>query len=140
MNIIVVDASVGVKWFVSEKNSENAKSILIENNQLHAPEFFLVEVNSVFSKKIKAHELIKSEADDARIQLDNFPIEYHSTRNIINRAFDLSLEIPHRIYDCLYLSLAIHLEALMVTADEEFYAKLQSTKYSACVKLIQNYS
>ena len=40
---LVVDASVAVKWFVSEPLLENAQLLLSHRLDLHAPDFVLVE-------------------------------------------------------------------------------------------------
>jgi predicted nucleic acid-binding protein len=40
VSIIVVDASVGVKWFVPEVHSTEARQWRIGPDELHAPAFF----------------------------------------------------------------------------------------------------
>ena len=54
---VSVDASVAVKWFVSEPLSENARLLLAHRLDLHAPDLLLAEFANVICKKIRRKEL-----------------------------------------------------------------------------------
>ena len=47
MNLFFVDASVGVKWFVPEIQSDAAKRLQDSSHELHAPSLFDVELAGV---------------------------------------------------------------------------------------------
>jgi len=44
MSVFVVDASVGLKWFVPEVHSPDALRLQDPTHQLHVPAFYDVEV------------------------------------------------------------------------------------------------
>ena len=41
MSVLIVDASVGAKWFFEEEFSDFSIALLDSRHQLHAPDFFL---------------------------------------------------------------------------------------------------
>jgi predicted nucleic acid-binding protein len=47
-------------------------------------------------------------------------MELVATIDLLDRAFSLSLDLDHPIYDCLYLALALDTDARLVTADRRF--------------------
>ena len=49
---LVVDASVVVKWFVSESLSENARLLPAHRLELHAPGLLLAEFESVIACRL----------------------------------------------------------------------------------------
>jgi predicted nucleic acid-binding protein len=49
--MIVLDASVTVKWFASEPGSAEARSLVRSDEELVAPELMQVEVASALVKK-----------------------------------------------------------------------------------------
>ena len=53
MNRIVIDASVGVKWFVPEVHSAEARRWRNGSIELHVPAFFFdLEIASILWKKV----------------------------------------------------------------------------------------
>jgi len=51
--IVVVDASVTVKWFIAEDNANDALELLGKNYEIHAPDLLFLEVDSVLCKLIR---------------------------------------------------------------------------------------
>ena len=49
---VVVDASVGVKWFVSETHEVEALALLNDRFERHVPNHFYIEVASTVWKKV----------------------------------------------------------------------------------------
>lgn len=45
---------------------------------------------------------------------------------LVERAFDLALDLRHPIYDCLYLALALDRGVRMVTADQGFVRAIRA--------------
>ncbi|KKK99010.1 hypothetical protein LCGC14_2637010, partial [marine sediment metagenome] len=62
MSAYVVDASVAAKWFAEETYADDARRILHADNQLHAPELFLLEMDSVLCKWVRRGVVNESEA------------------------------------------------------------------------------
>ena len=58
-----------------------------------------------------------------------FPIQYHPSQILQERAFEIAAEARHSIYDCLYMTLTEMLDGRMVTADRKFFKALEGEKY-----------
>ncbi|MCD6297252.1 MAG: type II toxin-antitoxin system VapC family toxin [Deltaproteobacteria bacterium] len=121
MSIYVVDASVAAKWFFEEDHTESALRLFGGDNQLHAPDFMLLELDSVLCKKIRLKELISKDALEIRSALRTFPITRHPFGMLMDPAFELAHQTQSSPYDCLYLVLAMLLHGELVTADRRFY-------------------
>lgn len=132
MNPYIVDASVAAKWFTEEKQSEISLTLLFGQTQLHAPDFFLLEMDSVFCKWIRRGIVTVKEADDIRSALKKSQIEFHPFLPLIDTAYAIANRSRQSVYDCLYIALAVLLKGKMVTADRRLYnglAKGQFAKY-----------
>jgi len=130
MNIYIVDASVAAKWFIEEEHNSIALHVLSENNKLHAPEFFLLEMDSIFCKWIRRSIITLEEGNDIRSALRQFPIQYHPLQSILDSAFAIA-NLTHRsIYDCLYIALAVLLKGKMITADQRLHNIVSTTEFA----------
>jgi predicted nucleic acid-binding protein len=126
MNEIVIDASVVVKWFIEEQDSD--KALLLRDSfiggkiELYVPPLLYFEVLNV----LKYSQLFKpSELEDAGESLENYGFKIITIKNeirkhVINAAINYDLSI----YDASYLGLSIGLEKLFCTADEKIIKKL----------------
>ena len=132
--ILVVDASVAAKWFLEEDRRAAALDLLRRDDPLHAPDWIVSEVGRVLFRKWDAREI---GAQQARLALDALPLYFdrlHRTSRLMPRAFDLALELPHTVHDCLYLACAEALEATVVTADTGFARAARRTPYAGHVR------
>ena len=126
--MIVVDASLGVKWFLDELLSEEACVLLVSDEELLAPALFQVEVASTL---VREANIEKREAKPMRLALDRLEALIASdTVHLIATAPDdvsaaasLAIQIGHPLKDCIYLALAMELGCDLVTADARFAAK-----------------
>ena len=123
MNTLVVDASIAVKWVVEEDFTKEALA-LRQKAKLIAPELLVAECANILWKKVQRKELLKEEALLAARLLQGAEIELLSTRFLFEAATQMSIEINHPAYDCLYLALAVAKDCEFVTADERFLRKL----------------
>jgi predicted nucleic acid-binding protein len=133
MSLFVVDASVGVKWFVPEADAAFAQRLQDPAHELHIPTFFHVEVANILWKKRRRGELTRAEADTILAQLPLLPLIRHPEAPLIGPAFDLAEQTQRTVYDCLYLALAIQLGGRMVTADDRLINSLAGTPWAASV-------
>lgn len=132
--IFVIDASVAAKWFVEEVHRAAALDILRQDVLLHAPDWVVSEVARVLFRKWDAREI---GAQQARLALDALPQYFdrmHRASDLIPRAFDLALELPHGIHDCLYLACAESVQGTLVTADTGFVRSARRTPYAGYVR------
>ena len=130
----VVDTSVAVKWVVPEALSENAARILASEEDLVAPDLLLVEVANALWKKTARRELSSSEAGRVLDVLLSSGLVIRSTRPLLNRALTLADRLAHPVYDCVYLALAEHERATLITGDERLLARLRGKRIAAKVR------
>ncbi len=130
MSPFVVDASVGLKWFVPEVHDAAARRLENPAYQLHAPTLFDVEVGNILWKKIRRGELTRAEGDTVLGQLPPLPLTRHPEAPLLTAAFDLANQTQRTVYDSLYLALAMQLGGRMVTADQRLYNALSGTAWA----------
>ena len=138
MNLFVVDASVGVKWFVPEVFQSDAQRLQNSAYQLHVPTLFDVEIANILWKKIRLGELTSPEADAILAQLPALPVTRYAEGSLLPSAFDLAVQTQRTVYDSLYVALAIQLNGLLVTADQKLFNALSSTKWVGCLCWVEN--
>lgn len=129
MTRYVVDASVGIKWFLPEIHSEPAGRLPLLNASLHVPAFFHLEIGNVLSKRIRRDELAPEEGEAILQELQRVPLQKHSNERLMKPAFALAAETSRSFYDCLYLALAEAIDGQVVTADRKFCSSLATSRY-----------
>jgi len=134
LSIFVVDASVGVKWFVPEVHSAEARQWRNGPDKLHAPAFFFdLEIANILWKKVRRAEITRADADMILGQVPALPLTRHPEPPLLTSAFDLADRTQRTVYDCLYLALAVHLSGRMVTADLRLYNSLTGTPWAGFI-------
>jgi predicted nucleic acid-binding protein len=124
----VVDASVALKWFLPEVHSDAAARLLREGYRLHAPDLIRAEFGNVLWKKWRRKEIA---ADAARCMLRDFlrfPLDIHTTDNLLPAAWEIAEEFERTVYDSLYVALAQKTGNCLVTADGKLYNALKATR------------
>ncbi len=130
--MIVVDASVAVKWFLPEPNADAAAALFdSENSDLIAPDIMAVEVCSTF---VRGANIVKSNRADALNNLDKFQsiLKVGDVKIVrtepeqLHRAARLAIDIGHPLKDCIYLVLAMDMDCELVTADMRFAEKARA--------------
>ena len=120
--ILVVDASVVIKWFVEEPLRPQARSLLADRHEFVAPDLMVAEVTNIAWKKTirgeiqidQAHSIVRS------IVLPPFMSTFVESTALRERAFTLALQWKHPVYDCFYAACAEALSAPLISADEKF--------------------
>jgi predicted nucleic acid-binding protein len=140
VSILIVDASVGIKWFLPEVGADLAKKLQHPHYELHTPSFFDVELTNILWKKIQRGELLRQEAEIVLAQLLRLPVIRHTDVSLLTTAFDLAERSRRTVYDCLYLALAIRLSGRIVTADERLINGLAATPWGAAVVSLRDLS
>ena len=128
MSTIIVDASVGVKWFLPKVHAAEARAWRRGAGELHVPAFFFdLEIANILWKKVRRAEVSRGDADLILGQLASLPVSRHPEAPLLIPAFDLANRSDRTVYDCLYLALAVQLGGRMLTADERLYHSLAAT-------------
>jgi predicted nucleic acid-binding protein len=126
---LVVDASVAMKWVVTEAGSEDAVRLL-KAVPLAAPDLLITECANILWRKVQRQELMPDEALMAARLLERADIEILPTRHLLEAATRIAIDLEHPAYDCIYLSLAIANNWRFVTADERLLNRLSQMKSS----------
>lgn len=126
MNLIVVDASVGVKWlplFAKEPLVDRAKNLLrsLANDEvsLIIPELFWLEMSNAICKAARRRDCSPPEASQALIEVQLLDLKTIPTIDLVNSAQEIAIQYGRSIYDSLYIALAKATESEFVTADEK---------------------
>jgi len=124
--IVVVDASVALKWFFrlrdDEADVDRALLMLSDIDAGHIrmmqPPHFLAEMGAVLARE-KPAEAQADLADLLAIDSDLL-----DDRNVYATAVDLARQLRHHLFDTLYHATALHIpRATLVTADRRYYDK-----------------
>ncbi len=135
MSAWIVDASVAVKWVVEERGSEAAAAL--RGEELHAPDWILVECANVLWAKARRRELTWEEAYRGLALLLEAPLTLAPASELVEKALTLAHELAHPVYDCLYLALAFDWDAPLVTADARFVTAVRgSGLYGAPIRAL----
>jgi predicted nucleic acid-binding protein len=127
----LVDASVVVKWFAEEEQSDVANELLTGEHELCAPDFVLVEAENVFWKKVRSGQMFADSADEALLLLSTGAIELCPTPPLLPRALEMASQIGHPIYDCLYIAAAEAWPAVLITADHRLVDAVERGDWKA---------
>ena len=114
---LTVDASVVVKWYVSETHSEEARVLLGHRLERFAPDFVLVELASIFWKKARLREIGDPHAYFQELSRIREAVVLSSSADLIEQAAQVATQIDHPVYDCLYIVCAEATGSTLVTAD-----------------------
>ncbi|BGE85695.1 MULTISPECIES: type II toxin-antitoxin system VapC family toxin [Methylosinus] len=128
--ILVVDASVAVKWLVAEPGHEHATSLLLKAPILFAPDLIEIEVANVLWKKNRRKEIDGSQAAQALRSLSSFFDALEPSTRFMNRALEIGLDLEHPVYDCVYLAAAEQRGVRLATADARLARKCAGTAYA----------
>ena len=114
---LIVDTSVAVKWWFTEKSTVESRQLLSHRFVLYAPDLLLTEAANVIWKKAQRKEIANPQLYLKELtRLSNIVVLCPST-DLIVHALAIGLAIHHPVYDCLYLTCAELEGAPLVTAD-----------------------
>jgi predicted nucleic acid-binding protein len=131
---LIVDASVAIKWFIDEVDSDIARRLWRDEPDLLAPDLIVPEVCNAAWRKVKLGQSDPAQAVQIAARLRQGVLEFRSTSPLAPRAVELALELDHPVYDCFYLALADAEKAELVTADRRLQSRVRDTSWSALVR------
>ena len=138
--ILVLDASVVIKWFFrdepNEQHAEQALQILSAVGtgvvMLVQPPHFMAEVSAVLAREKPE----QAQAD--MIDLLNIEWRMSASAAIYSKAISLAVSLNHHLFDTFYHAVALHEpDAMLVTADVRYY---NEAKDQGRVILLENFS
>ena len=118
--MIVIDASVALKWVLPEYDSIAARSLF--QQELVAPTLWLIEAGNALWRLANNKKLSFVDVQSRLTQLANAPVTLMPSEAYVKDALELAIQLRHPICDCIYLAAAIHQGTHVVTADTRFHA------------------
>jgi predicted nucleic acid-binding protein len=133
---LVIDANVGLKWFIEESRSSAARRILDKEASFIAPDIFIPEICNVVWKKVRNQEIT---AEQGEAIVSNVPMVFDHmvpSSELANRAFALAVQFDHPVYDCLYLALAERESIRLITDDAKLVNIAKKAKLARFVQAL----
>lgn len=126
--ILVVDASVAIKWFVEEPLRPQARALLANRHEFIAPDLLISEIANIAWKKAVRGEIKIEQAQSIvrNVVLPPFVSTFVDAATLSQRALSLALQWKHPVYDCFYAACAEAVSAPLISADEKFIRLLNA--------------
>ena len=125
----VLDASVGIKWVLIERDTDKARRLRdayrLGQHQLIAPDWFIAEIMNILGKAAARKQISEGVARQALADLVQDAPIWQPTVPLLDDAFNLALAHQRAVYDCLYVALAIREKCQLITADDALVRQLQ---------------
>lgn len=123
--MIVADASVALKWVVTEDDSAAARSLLFQT--VLAPELLFIECGNALWRIVQRGDITAAIAQVRLEALQELRIGVIETSALMPRALEIACDLGHPIYDCVYLAAAERFGATLVTADQRFMRRISAS-------------
>ena len=127
--MIVVDASLAVKWYLDEPLADQADAELVDHlGKISVPDIFISEVVGVLVRRANIDKSKRHNSEESIARLtalfENAGIgAVRSSPQSIANGANLALDLGHPLKDCIYLALAMELGCELVTCDARFAEK-----------------
>lgn len=124
MSVFVLDASLVIKWFVPEVDSDAACQWLDASHDYVAPDLLFPETGNTVWKKVRRGELSLDDGQQLVADLSVIAVDAIPMRDLLPDAYALALRAGITVYDAAYLALAVRLETQVITGDDRFARRL----------------
>ena len=125
----VVDASVGIKLFLAEEDSDAADALFAQLAQspparFYVPDLFYSECANILWKYVRRFGYPAGNARQDVADLLALRLQTVSTADVLAPALALALQYDITAYDACYAALAQQLDLPLITADSPLRRKL----------------
>ena len=138
MSVLVVEASVAAKWFLKEDHTDAARHVLGPQHELNIPDFFLLEMDNVFCKRVRRGDITGEHAAEFRAALRRVPMRIWPFGQLQETAWSMANRTGQSVYDCLYLALAALVGGQVVTADRSLRRAVADGPLADCVLWVED--
>ena len=138
--ILVVDASVAVKWLIAEENSDVALRLAAGDDDLYAPRLMASEIANALWRKARLREVERGRVGALMSAVTMMPVRWFADEAVCVDAVRLALALDRPVYDCVYLAMAHRIGARLVTADVRFANALATTEHGDMVLTLTHYA
>lgn len=133
---LVLDASVAIKLYVAEPDSDLALRWIAREAEFIGPDLLFVEVGQALLRHHRERRLSSLQLDFALVDLIRKVTAPVRDQSLLRRAVALAQALTHRLHDCLYLALAEQASCEFLTADGVLVAKMRSSVVGIPVRLL----
>jgi len=128
----VVDASVGVKLFVTEDDSDKADRLFErltaeQPARFYVPDLFYIECTNILWKYVRRSGYAADSAGQDVIDLAALDLLIVSTADLLEAALEIALTYDTTAYDGCYVALAQRLDLPLITADAPLVRKMRGS-------------
>ena len=136
--MIVVDASVAVKWFVAEADSDTALTLFRSGAVLVSPEYPLGEIGEVLVRHCRRCGMTAVEVRSSNDAITE-RLALRSPLRLIDLATTIALEASVSFYDALYVAAAESWHVPLVTADARLLNSVATTPWRPRVVFLRDW-
>lgn len=133
---LVLDASVALKWYVTEDDSTEALRLLDGRHRLIAPELVVTEVANIVWRLSRKQIMSSQRSIEIIEAVENAFVELIPQRTLSVDAYTMAAAIGHPVYDCCYLALAEQRDSKLITADRKFHALVLASAWRRRIALL----
>ena len=133
MSVLVVDASVVLKWVIPEILSHESERLLLDERILISPDIMPVEVGSVLCRKVRKKELSAEKALAAMANIEKAGVQLLPSRPFLAEGMPAALKYGQGLFDMIYLVAASMYGGIFVTADRRFVNAMAGTPWAPFV-------
>jgi len=135
---LVVDANVGLKWYLDEAHASAARLLLNGTEELSVPHYFFTEIGNVLWKRWRRREISAPAVVAALEEVETVGLSVWPDRGLLWDAVAIALRRGCSVYDSLYLALADKIDGRLVTADRRLVNALTGTDAAGRVVWIED--
>lgn len=133
---LVLDASVIVKCFLIEQDSDNARIAVAQRDDWIAPDLLFLEVASVAVKSLRRGLIDRTLADAMVAMSSRLVTTTVPSSALYKEAFRLAADHGFSPYDAAYLALAISHDRSVLTADGKLADRARNAGLGRFVRLL----
>ena len=127
---VVIDASVALKWYVTEADSAAARVIFANEDDVIAPELVVGEIANASWRLFRRGEISRAQHVRIAQEIADMFSRLLPLRQLAPRAAASAHELNHPAYDCFYPALSEAEDAPLVTADRRLLATVAGTPFA----------
>lgn len=132
-DVLIVDASVAVKWCVEEEGADIAEIVLRGAKEIRAPRLLFGEVANAIWKKVRRGDILPATGTEAVSFLPGCIHTVLDGDDLLFTAFEIAIAHDHPVYDCVYIACARAFDLPLVTADARLLRKFRSSPHGTSI-------
>lgn len=129
MDTVVIDASVGLKWFLRQEEDRDKARFLLKQFaegkiKFIVPTIWLYEIANAFKSNVAIKKITRVTAKKYLKKLKDLEVVSIDFEAILDIAFNLSAKLDISIYDAAYIALSKLQNFPFYTADQKLLDKI----------------